>query len=144
VSTILVPIDLVQAAIIAKLKADTALTAWLTARGAADEIREVYWQGVDFVYPAIRLSMGTETATGNPPCTGTIPFTVLGFTEGDSSKLADELSGLIVAALEGKQLSGSGWRAGTIINDSIVHAARTGQRVWRSMSTYRVMVYYDS
>ena len=52
--------DLVQAAIVAKLKADTTLVAWLTARSAENEIRESQWQGTVFSFPAVRVELGTQ------------------------------------------------------------------------------------
>lgn len=41
-----------QAAVIALLKADTVLVDLL---GTSDQIKEVEWQGSDFVYPAVRV-----------------------------------------------------------------------------------------
>lgn len=42
----------VQVALIAYLKANAGLVALL---GTADQIKEVEWQGADFVYPAVRV-----------------------------------------------------------------------------------------
>jgi hypothetical protein len=42
----------VQASVIAALKADVPL---VTLLGTSDQIKEVEWQGSDFVYPAVRV-----------------------------------------------------------------------------------------
>ena len=86
----------IQAAIITKLKADTDLVAWLTARSASNEIRESNWQGAAFTYPAVRVQTGTQQpGPDTSHCyltTSEIPFTVLCFSESDSSQQADILA----------------------------------------------------
>lgn len=57
--------NVIQAAIIAKLKAYTALTTWLAARSKAGEIREAQYQGVVFEYPCVRVSVGDQTPEGD-------------------------------------------------------------------------------
>lgn len=139
----LVSIDLIQAAIVSLLKSDATLSAWLAARGAAGEIREIGWQGLDFVYPAVRVGMGTLSSTGERHCLGRIPFTVACYTEGDSSVSSNELAGVIAGVLTSRQVSGDGWHSGIIINDSITQATRTSARIWASTCTFRMLVYYD-
>lgn len=136
--------DLIQAALIAKLKADTALVAWLTAESAANEIREIQWQGAQFVYPAVRAGAGSQLPGGNGPCyttTGQTPFSVLAFAEDDSSQNADILAGLVEDALLGKKLTGTGFSSGPILSDGLVHATRTGERVWQAVFLGRMQLY---
>lgn len=133
--------ELVADAIIAKLKADTALVAWLTARSSPDEIRENQWQGRDFTYPAVRVDLGDQIEVGNGPCFSEMPFTVFGFAEGDSSRDANILAGLISVALVRTRISGTGYTGGLVANDTMTAAARTGERVWRAPGLYRMKLY---
>lgn len=135
--------DVFQAAVIAKLKANAALVAWLTARSAGNEIRESRWQGTVFVYPNVRVDVGTQNPLGDGPCyltNGEATFSCLSFSEGDSSKEADVLAGLVNAALVGKRLSGTGFKSLVIKSDGLTSASRTGERVWRAVGLYRVTI----
>lgn len=136
--------DRVQAGIIAKLKANAALIAWLTAKSADDEIRESQWQGTVFTYPAVRVDLGTQLPGGNGPCyliNGEIPFTVYSYSEDDSSKQADVLAGLVNVALLGEQFSGTGFTTGLVKSDGLVSASRLAERLWRAAGFYRVNLY---
>lgn len=137
--------ELFQAAIIAKLKANTALVAWLTNLSAGNEIRETSWQGAAFTYPATRAEAGNQLPGGQLSIcyltTGEITFTVQSFSESDSSKQADVLAGLVNAALMGNRLSGTGFNTLSIQSDGLTHAARTAERIWRSVGLYRVQIY---
>ena len=137
--------ELIQAAIITKLKANIALTDFLTALSAGDEIRESQWTGVTFTYPAVRVEAGTQIPDGDlGTCHTTrseVPFTVASFSDGDSSRQADTLAGLVNAALFGIRLSGMGFRSMIINSDGLIHAARTAERAWRSVGLYRMRLY---
>lgn len=136
--------DLVQASIIAKLKADTTLVAWLTVEGAGDEIREGQYQGRNFVYPAVRAQLGTQQPGGNGPCyvtTGETTFMVQSFSESDSSQGADQLAGLVEDALLGKHLAGTGFHTGPVLCDGHIKAVRTGERVWQAITQFRMQLY---
>lgn len=137
--------ELIQAAIITTLKANAALIAFLTANSATDEIRETSWQGAQFTYPAVRVEVGTQIPDGNlGTCQTTLsetPFTVLSFGEGNSSLAADELAGLVNGALFGNRVSGTGFASLLINSDGILHATRTGERVWRAMGLYRMKMH---
>lgn len=135
----------IQAAIITKLKANAGLTAFLTARSAAAEIRELEYQGAVFAYPTVRVGVGTLNAPGiTESCyteQGDVTFMVDAYSESDSSKEADQLAGLVADALIGSQLSGSGFRSLVIQFDGLVHAARATERIWRATSLFRTRVY---
>lgn len=131
----------IQAAIVAKLKANTALTTWLAARSTSSEIRESQFAGRDFLYPAVRVEIGTQTEEGNPPCYSTLPFTVYTYSEKNSSQEANELAGLVKDALLRKNVTGSGWRSQLIIADGMIAARRTSQKVWQAVNLYRMNVY---
>jgi len=55
----------IQAAIVAKLKASTQVTAKVSAL----EIREDQWQGTEFVYPNIRVRMISNRPYESEDCT---------------------------------------------------------------------------
>lgn len=133
--------DLIQAAIVTKLKADSTLVAWLTALGAGSEIREAQFQGRDFLYPSVRVELGTQIEEGNPPCYSTIPFTVYSYSEKDSSREANQLAGYVNDALLRKNISGSGWQSQLIVSDGMIAARRTSERVWQAVNLYRMNVY---
>lgn len=133
--------DQLQAALVAKLKANSALTTWLGQRSTAGEIREGQFQGREFQYPAVRVEIGTQTEEGNPPCYSTLAFTVYSYSEKNSSQEANQLAGLVSDALLRKNVSGSGWHSQLIIADSQVAARRTRERVWQAVNLYRMNVY---
>lgn len=139
--------DLVQAGIVAKLKADATLVAWLTARSASNEIREAQWQGTIFTYPAVRVEMGTQLPDGNGICytkNGETTFTVYSFSEHDSSKQSDELAGLVNTVLLGKTFTGTGFTSGLVKCDGLISATRLAERLWRATALYRVNLYGSS
>lgn len=135
----------IQAAIITALKADPALFAYLTAADATNEIRELEWQSAEFVYPSVRVGVGIQLPGGDTSkcylTSGEVTFTTASFGEGDSSRQADELAGIVNAALMGKKLTGSGFGSLKIASDGLTHATRTGQRVWRAIGLYRMQIY---
>jgi hypothetical protein len=137
----MISFELVQAGIIAQLKANSALTTWLTDRSAGSEIRENQWQGRQFVYPAIRVDLLPQTEPGNPPCYSQTLFNVFAFTEGDSSKDCGILSGLIDAALIRKKFSGTGYGSGLVITLGAVPPIRTAERVWQALGQYQTNLY---
>lgn len=133
-----------QVALIAQLKADSALTAWLNDLSAGSEIREAFWQGDTFVYPAVRAGVGTQVPQGNGVCylsNSETPFSVFSFSEKDSGRQANQLAKLVNAALVGKRLSGSGFRTLVIASDGLLGAVRTGERVWRATGLYRCFIH---
>lgn len=134
--------ELVQAAIISKLKANTTLTDFL---GGATAIKELQFQGANFAYPAVRASIGTQQPLGvEESCyetTGEITFSVISFSENDSSRQCDELAGLVYSALKGSQLSGTGFRTLRTQVDSITKSVRIGLRLWQSVGLYRARIY---
>lgn len=135
--------DDVQAAIIAHLKADTALVAWLTARSAQNEIRENQWQGTDFTYPAVRVDLLPQLENGNPPCFSQQLFNVYGFIEGNSSLEGGDLIELIDAALIRKNIVNStyGITTGLIISLGTIAPIRTAERVWQATGQYQTNLY---
>ena len=133
--------DLIQAAIVSKLKANSTLVAYLTQFQAQDEIREAQYQARQFLYPNVRVELGTQIEEGNPPCFSTIPFTVYSYSEKDSSREANQLAGYVNDALLRSSVSGSGWHTGIIIADGNIAARRVAERVWQAVNLYRMNIY---
>jgi hypothetical protein len=137
--------DAIQAAIVALLKANTALTDWLTDRSAGDEIRETQWQGTEFSYPAVRVSVNAqypgETTSKCFLENGYFTFVVMSFSEHDSSQQCDQLAKLVDDALAGRRLSGTGWGSLSIQPSEALHAARTGERLWEASNDYLGRLY---
>jgi hypothetical protein len=133
--------DLIQAAIVAKLKANSALTTWLADRSTAGEIREGQFAGREFQYPAVRVELGTQIEEGNPPCYSTLPFTIYAYSEQNSSQEANQLAGYVQDALLRKNVTGSGWQSQLIIADGMIAARRVSERVWQAVCLYRMNVY---
>lgn len=135
--------NILQAAIVARLKADSTLTTWLAARSTAGEIREMQYQGAEFEYPCVRVAIAEQLPTGDV-CYLTASFAMFEvrcYSEKDSSEECDQLSKLVLDALIGKRLSGTGFATMSVLCDSFPHAVHTGDKLWESFSTFRAEVY---
>jgi len=109
----------IQAAWIAKLKANTAVTALVPAV----EIREELWKGTTFTYPNIRVKLGNLTPTVQNNCQlfkSEVSFLVFG--EQKSSKQVDDIAGVIADQFWGKQFTQGGVRFSGIVLDALVPA----------------------
>lgn len=147
--------NLIQAAIVTKLKANAALVGYLTQFGAQDEIRESQYQAAGFLYPNVRVELGTQIEEGNPPCYSTTPFTVYSYSEKDSSQEANQLAGYVnrafgfdangahtpQAVLVTGSSVGSSFHSGIIISDGSIAARRVSERVWQAVGLYRMNIY---
>lgn len=133
--------DLIQAGLITKLKANTALTSFLTTAGAPDDIREAWFQGREFLYPNVRVELGTQTEEGNPPCFSGLPFTIYCHSENDSSQEANELAGLVNVALIRKVFTGTGFRSGIIQTSGSIAAIRASEQIWQAVNQYITNIY---
>ena len=118
----------IQAAIIARLKAN----ATVTAEVIADEIREDQWQGTEFVYPNIRVKMISnkpEPASNCPQALVTLSVQV--FSEDASSLEADDIAGIINGVLHATPFSSSGLLL-SLRTTNLVPAIRSDTRTWKS------------
>lgn len=128
-------------ALISVLLADTTLTAWLASRNAPEEIRELGYQGREFVYPAVRTDIGTETPQGDGPCypfISDLAFRVYVYSEKNSSYECGELSKLVYDALFLSRLEGDDFGSNHIFVDSIPRPQRVGENLWRAVLPCRV------
>ena len=110
----------IQAAWIAKLKANTAVTALVPAV----EIREDLWKGSEFTYPNIRVKLGNlvPSVQSNNCQVFSSEASILVFTEQKSSKQADQIAGVIATEFWGKPFSSSGVRFAGVMLDALVPA----------------------
>lgn len=131
----------IQAAIVAKLKANMALIAWLTQFQAQAEIREAQWQGREFVYPAVRVELTGNTPIAEPPCYSQVTFSIYYYSESDSSRQVNELAGYGNDALFEKAVTGSGWYSGLFVLDNRITGRRQSERVWQAVELYRANIF---
>ena len=118
----------IQAAIVAKLKAATNVTALVPAV----EIRENQWQGVEFDYPNIRVRMISNTPQDFEGC-DIVDFTlgVQVHSEEASSYQADRIAGIIQSVLHGHPWSTADLLI-TLRTSNLVPAIRSDARTWRA------------
>lgn len=93
--------DLVQQAIVDKLKASLALLA------VTSDIREFSWKGRDFTWPNVRVQLGMQFARSDGNCRTTLSsqlFMARASSEKDSAIEALTIAGLINNALFGQQI----------------------------------------
>lgn len=120
--------DLIQTAIIARLKAESTVTAEVTA----SEVREDQWQGTEFIYPNVRVRMINNVPVRGFECnTGNIDMSVLVHTQDDSSRNADRIAGIINTVLHDVQFSSSDLSI-HLYTTNLVPAMRSDVRTWRS------------
>lgn len=136
----MISFDLLQAAIVAALKADAPLVAVV-----GDEIRESQWQGTDFVYPGVRVELYSGTPIGEK-CVDThslVGFTILCYSENDSSQEADQIAGLVVTALYLETLTAATFYSGLIriSGPGVRSARRMIERIWRSEVEFQTNIY---
>ena len=131
----------IQAAIVAKLKANSALVTWLTQFSAQAEIREAQWQGREFVYPAVRVEITSNIPQGETPCFSQITTTIYYYSESDSSKQVNELAGYGNDALFEKAVNDSGWYSGLFVLDQRITGRRQSERVWQAVELYRTNIF---
>ena len=144
----------IQQALIARLKDNTqyGIPALHLALGIDEEekIRENQFQGTQFVYPAIRVSLTYLNPTENTPCRDDVfrsYFSIVSFSEGTSSLEADIIAGLVAEALDEAVIDVTtpafmpAFRTGNISLGSVNAAIRIGPRLWRAETFFRTSIY---
>ena len=122
--------DQIQAALIAKLKANTTIVAELASSA---DIKEDQYQGTEFNYPGVRVQLNSnEPLTQDANCPHTrIGLSVLVFTEDDNSLEADRIAGIIHNELHAQQYTINGI-AISLHTTNLIPAIRSDVRTWRS------------
>lgn len=128
--------DDIQAGLVAYLKDQTTTTVVLL--DSSGDIKEDQWQGTIFVYPAIRVDLGSQLPRGD--CNSSeITFSILCFDENASSQSTDELAGTVNNDLHNKAFTKSSVRF-SIFSQGLIPAIRMDDRTWRSEATFRATV----
>lgn len=122
----------IQVALIARLKATTTLTDVVTSV----EIREDQWQGTEFVYPNVRVRLLPSSPRETNCDVLDINFSILVFSEQDSSIQAEQIAGIINTALHARSFTSNSVRLSCWTVRQIP-AIRQDTRTWRSEIIFR-------
>lgn len=117
--------DLLQAALVAYLKAQTTLTSVITSA----EIRENTWKGTTFSYPNVRIEL-TRNTPEKDHCPQSIDVTFQVFSEKPDSQQADQIAGIITTILHDKQIGQNGLKI--YLYATNVQPAYAENNTWRS------------
>jgi hypothetical protein len=122
--------DQIQAALIAKLKANSNITSLLAS---TEEIKEDQYQSTSFSYPAVRVQLVSNEPLGQEDaCKHTrIRVNLFVFTEDDNSLEADRIAGIIHNEVHGTQFTSNGI-AISLRTTNLVPAIRSDIRTWRA------------
>lgn len=124
----MIGVDDVREALIDYLKSKTTIT---TALGGSTEIRERQWQGTEFTYPNVRVSIGRMVPQFAGECNiFDCPITISVFSEMAQSSQADNIAGIINTALHRRSFDSNGVRF--MMWTTPVEAIREDTRTWRS------------
>ncbi|MCJ7527443.1 MAG: hypothetical protein MUO37_04930 [Methyloceanibacter sp.] len=133
--------DVVQAAIIALLKADAPLVASLAADPA--RIKEADWRGTDFEYPAVRVDITDMRPTGNGNCSEQrqgVTGSIIVYSKVDSSAEAAALLGLVQNAIQQKHLVGAGMSS-QVMRPIETHFPYRDNDIWRGEVVFATTVF---
>src|SRR5574337_271348 len=121
-----------SSAIIADLKADAALVAALTD---ASKIKEQFWMGDEFTYPAVRVEIPTiNTQQLNGNCKGQwfdINFSIYVFVEGVSSRVCQTMMGIIGTRYQNRSFVTASVFKTQPLSVNYITPASIGQNFWR-------------
>ncbi len=129
--------EVIQAAIIAKLRTLTTLTDLLGDKVSG--VKEFQWQGDTFSYPALRLDLESNDWSFDDygRCTAQdVEFSLYFYSEERSSKQCSQLKGTAINLLVGKGFTQNGLRFGEvrITQGGNVPAIREDEVTWRSQA----------
>jgi hypothetical protein len=120
--------DQIKSAIVAKLKANTTITAQLKD---TNEIREAQWQADNFTYPNIRVRVIDNNPTLANCNLSTIRIGIGVFSEQDSSQEADKIAGIIANELHTQSFTSLTIKLSLMV-ENLKGAIRTDDRTWMS------------
>jgi hypothetical protein len=132
----------VQAGWIAKLKANTVVTALVPAV----EVREESWKGTDFTYPNIRVKLGNLTPQ-NPSKNCQIfnsEVSIQVYSEQKSSKQADDIAGVIAEQFWGTSFTSNGVRFANVVLDALVPATPPEDKVYEKENVWMASVDFTA
>jgi len=120
----------IQEFFITKLKANTAL---VNLMGANDEIRERQWAGLSYDYPAVRVSCGPQSKTGDNNCMLDITMKITVFTRDSNDYILNDMVYAVTQQFEDKSFGK--YKTGSSI--TISESMREGD-IWHSEVTVSV------
>jgi hypothetical protein len=124
----------IQAAWIAHMKSKTVITSLLANAG---QIKELQWQGADFVYPAVRFSVTLMPAVNR--CLDTAEIVIDIFSEQKSSDQASTIAGAIQTLYHGHPFEQGGTKFPIVIV-SKVNAPERSIYGWNSKVSIRARI----
>lgn len=86
--------DIIQAGILSKLKSLSAITALV-----GSEIREIFWQGTEFGFPAVRVDLSPTSPSIEGCNYSDIDFSIHVASESASSFQCSQIQGIIANSL---------------------------------------------
>jgi hypothetical protein len=133
--------NLIQQDLITKLKTITSVTSILA--DGVNGIKELQWQGDDFLYPAVRLdliSTGYEFDEQARCSLYNAEFILYIFSEERSSKQCSQIKGLLENFLTGLGWTGTNAKFTKLRLIDSVPAVREDERTWRSQLQYQTLI----
>jgi len=132
--------EVVQADFIAALKAHATLTALLSS--GASGVKEDQYQGKNIGFPAVRYNLIDQRPYNErEQCTHSIlGFSIRCYAEGASSKVADQVAGVVVGFLHRRNIQGTGWYGfvRAINTNGAVHIT---EDLWMTEAYFQANVY---
>lgn len=139
----MIPGHRIQQDLVADLKADTVLTALLAS---TSEVRESWYQGADFFYPTVRVSVDDNAAITNrgEQCDhSSLMFTIRCYDEGGSSFGSNKVAEAVNNRLHRRNFHGVGWYS-WFRNASYMAPRRVSDKVWMTEVAFTGTVYPET
>lgn len=136
--------DTIMVDLIAFLKAAADLTDWLDDHASeAAQIKEAAYQGVDKIYPGVRVgSLRQIPITSARQCDlARLTGSMRCFAESASSREANQLAGVVNDVIHRQQLTGTGYIIPVMRNAQLVQAVPTAERLWVAEVAFTGNIY---
>ena len=132
----MLPNNVIQAAVIARLKSFPSLIALV-----GTDIKEDDWQGTDYTYPCLRVYLRQQVPILADDCNLVqVNVSVYGLSDRKSSKEADALVGEVNNLLHTHPFSQSVVNVISIRSDGLIPSFRMDERTWRSEASFILMI----
>lgn len=136
--------NLLQAQVVTALQGNATLVAALPELGAG--IREAEWHGTDFQYPCVRVRRpALEVQPNGGRCLDAVAnatFMVDVHSKRDTSRIAQEILGLVEAALRGQTLNTADLSATALRPTALAPVSENpeNETIWSGSATFRTVV----
>lgn len=137
----MIGIDIIQKAIIAEIKSKPAITSLVTNTDSVVEVREVYWNGTDFEFPAIRVAIHPALPSIEGCEYTEFGFSVYVISESTSSKEATDIQTTVISNITNSfsySDGGTDYRiyGVRIQNSGLIPPSRINLRLWENEVRY--------